>query len=167
MGRYSLSPGDDRPSGEHLTSSGNNPTFWMLQELERDAASAITKRRWSQAIEKLQRGLDAATELVRSGERELGAAAHRAFGRRMAEALRKDGRAQEAVAVLRSALAHAPRSDLARALLLEELGLNAALAGRTNDAIGAWLDAADVARGCNNHAVEQRLLRRIAGDEGA
>jgi serine/threonine protein kinase len=164
IGRYSLSP-DDRPSGEHLASSGNNPTFWMLQELEREAASAMTRRRWSQAIEKLRRGLDAAVELVRSGDREIGAAAHRTFGRRMAEALRKDNRALEAIDVLRSALVHAPGAELARALLLEELGLNAALLGRTNDAIGAWLDAAEVARACNNRAVEQRLLRRIAGDE--
>jgi len=74
MGRYSLAAGEDRSSGEHLTSSGN-PTFWMLQELERDAAAAMTRRRWAQAIEKLRQGLDAAAELVRSGERELGAAA--------------------------------------------------------------------------------------------
>jgi len=166
MGRYSLSAGEDRPSGEHLTSTGN-PTFGMLQELEREAASAMTRRRWTQAIEKLRQGLQAASELVRSGERELGSAAHRAFGRRLAEALRKDERAPEAIDVLRSALAHAPKGELARALLLEELGLNAALTGRSSDAIGAWLDAAEVARACNNRAVEQRLLRRIAGDESS
>jgi serine/threonine protein kinase len=166
MGRYSLGAGEDRSSGEHLTSSGN-PTFWMLQELERDAAAAMTRRRWAPAIEKLRQGLDAAIELVRTGERELGAAAHRAFSRRLAEALRKDDRAPEAIDVLRGALAHAPPGELSRALLLEELGMNAALTGRTNDAIGAWLDAAEVARACNNRAVEQRLLRRLAGEESA
>ena len=45
--------------------------------------------------------------------------------------------------------------------MLEELGLEAALANRDADGIGAWLDAAEVARACGNRAVEQRLLRRI------
>ena len=160
-GRYSLDSDGDRLSGERL----RDPGFWVLQDLEREAAVAMTKRRWKRAIEKLRAGLDAASELVRTGEVDLGAAAHTAFGRRLGEALRKDGRAAEAIGVLRSALVHAPAGELARALVLEELGLNAALVGGTRDALGAWIEAADVARACGNRAVEQRLLARIAGDE--
>jgi serine/threonine protein kinase len=162
VGRYSLRPNDDRPSGEHA--NPGEPSFWVLQELESEATLAMTRRRWKVAIEKLRHGIDAATALARDGQPELGAAALTAFGRRMGEALRRDGRHEEALGVLRNVLGHAPEGNLTRALLLEELGLNAALAGRTGDALGAWLDAAEIARACGNTAVEERLERRIAGN---
>jgi tetratricopeptide (TPR) repeat protein len=156
-------PGEDRDSGE-LPTAVREPAIRMLQELVREATLAMTKRQWKQAIEKLKLGLDTAAELSARGQPELGATAFTAFGRRMGEALRKDARSAEAIDVLRRALVHAPERELSRALLLEELGLNAALMGRMDDAFGAWLDAAVIAHGCGNAAVERRLMSRIGGD---
>src|SRR5262249_3494335 len=100
-----LGAGEDRGSGEHLATN-SSPKMLALQDLDREAAAAMTRRKFAQAVEKLRTGLEAAAELIRSGEVALGAAASRAFARRLGEALRKDGRAQEAIAVLRTALAH-------------------------------------------------------------
>ena len=160
-GRYSHRPGDDdRVSGERSARShGSN--FWVIQDLEREATTAMASRRWEQAVEKLRAGLQMAAQLVDSGEVELGAAAFTSFGRRAGEALRRDGRFQEAIDALGKALLHAPIGELSRALLLEELGLNAMALGRTGDALGAWLDASEVARTCGNAAVERRLMRRL------
>jgi serine/threonine protein kinase len=162
-GRYLHREGEDRVSGVH-PAKADAPMFWVLQDIELDATVAMTKRRWKEAAAKLKHGVELANSLVKTGEPELGAAALTAFGRRLGEALRRDGRPREAIDMLRSALAGTPGGELSRALLLEELGLNAALTGRISDAVGAWLDAADVAHACGNTAVATRLERRIAGD---
>jgi serine/threonine protein kinase len=159
VGRYSYGASEDRPSGEHTR--GRETGFGALSELENEATTAIIKRRWKEAADALQRGLDAASLLVEGGQVELGGAAVRSFGRRLGEALRKDGRSAEALVVLRRALARAQDGGLPRALLLEELGLNAMALGQTADAVGAWLDGVEAARACGNRAVEQRLLQRI------
>jgi hypothetical protein len=161
VGRYSMTPVDDRISGVRFVTS-NEPTFWALQELEQEATFAMARRRWKEALEKLRRGLEAAALLEKGGQREIAAAAFTAFGRRTGEAMRRTGRPAEAVDVLKKALAHAPENQLPRALLLEELGLCASATGRIGEAMGAWLDAIECARACRNAAVEQRLLRRLA-----
>jgi len=149
-----------------LTVAAASPgsAFWLLQELEVEAAAAMAGRKWPLAIAKLREGLRLAGDLAAAGETELGSAALTAFGRKLGEAYRRGDAAQESFDVLVMALERAPEAELSRALLLEELGLSALALGRHGDAIGAWLDAAEVARVAGNAAVEKRLLGRIEGD---
>jgi tetratricopeptide (TPR) repeat protein len=159
--RYSLTARAETASGEFACPENGALNLQVLQQLQHDAHLAMTKRRWNDAITALGRGLELAASLLESGQTELGAAALRSISRRLGEALRREGRFLEAIDVLRRALVHARQTDLSRALLLEELGLNAAAANLLGDAIGAWLDAAEAAGACGNGAVERRLLRRI------